>query len=148
MDPGLLASLGEGGTDSYFWLPWGWGWGGGMDSQASGFPGGRRDGLLLLVSLGVGVGRRDGPPGFCFPGRNEKCNENYTTDFIFNLYSEEGKGIFDSRKNVLGHMQQVTAKTPSPRHQSPQQPRSSHWIAPVTSRLLCNKVGSSHHNLS
>jgi hypothetical protein len=41
------------------------------------------------------------------PGRNEKCNENYTTDFIFNLYSEEGKGIFDSRKNVLGHMQQV-----------------------------------------
>lgn len=42
-----------------------------------------------------------------FPGRNEKCNENYTTDFIFNLYSEEGKGIFDSRKNVLGHMQQV-----------------------------------------
>lgn len=45
------------------------------------------------------------------PGRNEKCNENYTTDFIFNLYSEEGKGIFDSRKNVLGHMQQV-GKTP------------------------------------
>lgn len=45
------------------------------------------------------------------PGRNEKCNENYTTDFIFNLYSEEGKGIFDSRKNVLGHMQQVK-KTP------------------------------------
>lgn len=39
--------------------------------------------------------------------RNEKCNDNYTTDFIFNLYSEEGKGIFDSRKNVLGHMQQV-----------------------------------------
>ncbi|KAG7217902.1 hypothetical protein INR49_020776 [Caranx melampygus] len=24
--------------------------------------------------------------------RNEKCNANYTTDFIFNLYSEEGKG--------------------------------------------------------
>lgn len=45
------------------------------------------------------------------PGRNEKSNENYTTDFIFNLYSEEGKGIFDSRKNVLGHMQQV-GKTP------------------------------------
>lgn len=39
--------------------------------------------------------------------RNERCNENYTTDFIFNLYSEEGKGIFDCRKNVLGHMQQV-----------------------------------------
>uniref|UniRef100_A0A672JMP5 ATP-dependent 6-phosphofructokinase n=1 Tax=Salarias fasciatus TaxID=181472 RepID=A0A672JMP5_SALFA len=44
--------------------------------------------------------------------RNEKCNPNYTTDFIFNLYSEEGKGVFDCRKNVLGHMQQ--GGTPSP----------------------------------
>ena len=42
-----------------------------------------------------------------FYNRNESSNANYTTDFIFNLYSEEGKGIFDCRKNVLGHMQQV-----------------------------------------
>uniref|UniRef100_A0A8C8S8U8 ATP-dependent 6-phosphofructokinase n=1 Tax=Pelusios castaneus TaxID=367368 RepID=A0A8C8S8U8_9SAUR len=48
--------------------------------------------------------------------RNEKCNENYTTDFIFNLYSEEGKGIFDSRKNVLGHMQQGGTPTPFDRN--------------------------------
>ncbi|XP_014921301.1 ATP-dependent 6-phosphofructokinase, muscle type isoform X2 [Acinonyx jubatus] len=48
--------------------------------------------------------------------RNEKCNENYTTDFIFNLYSEEGKGIFDSRKNVLGHMQQGGSPTPFDRN--------------------------------
>lgn len=34
--------------------------------------------------------------------RNENANENYTTDFIFRLYSEEGKGIFSCRKNVLG----------------------------------------------
>uniref|UniRef100_A0A8D0AK44 6-phosphofructokinase n=1 Tax=Sander lucioperca TaxID=283035 RepID=A0A8D0AK44_SANLU len=47
---------------------------------------------------------------FCF--RNEKCNANYTTDFIFSLYTEEGKGVFDCRKNVLGHMQQ--GGTPSP----------------------------------
>ncbi|KAA0718651.1 ATP-dependent 6-phosphofructokinase, platelet type [Triplophysa tibetana] len=38
--------------------------------------------------------------------RNENCSENYTTDFIYQLYSEEGKGVFDCRKNVLGHMQQ------------------------------------------
>uniref|UniRef100_A0A8B9LVK6 6-phosphofructokinase n=1 Tax=Astyanax mexicanus TaxID=7994 RepID=A0A8B9LVK6_ASTMX len=44
--------------------------------------------------------------------RNENCNSNYTTDFIFNLYTEEGKGVFDCRKNVLGHMQQ--GGTPSP----------------------------------
>lgn len=44
---------------------------------------------------------------FSSPFRNENSNENYTTDFIYQLYSEEGKGVFDCRKNVLGHMQQV-----------------------------------------
>ncbi|XP_029450853.1 ATP-dependent 6-phosphofructokinase, muscle type isoform X2 [Rhinatrema bivittatum] len=48
--------------------------------------------------------------------RNEKCNENYSTDFIFNLYSEEGRGIFDCRKNVLGHMQQGGTPTPFDRN--------------------------------
>uniref|UniRef100_A0A672VE31 ATP-dependent 6-phosphofructokinase n=1 Tax=Strigops habroptila TaxID=2489341 RepID=A0A672VE31_STRHB len=48
--------------------------------------------------------------------RNEQCNENYTMDFIFNLYSEEGKGIFDCRKNVLGHMQQGGTPTPFDRN--------------------------------
>lgn len=42
--------------------------------------------------------------------RNENCNENFTTDFIYQLYSEEGKGVFDCRKNILGHMQQVRRK--------------------------------------
>ncbi|KAG5282406.1 hypothetical protein AALO_G00055630 [Alosa alosa] len=48
--------------------------------------------------------------------RNESCNSNYTTDFIFNLYSEEGKGVFDCRKNVLGHMQQGGSPTPFDRN--------------------------------
>ncbi|XP_035236738.1 ATP-dependent 6-phosphofructokinase, muscle type-like [Anguilla anguilla] len=48
--------------------------------------------------------------------RNENCSANYTTDFIFNLYSEEGKGIFDCRKNVLGHMQQGGTPTPFDRN--------------------------------
>uniref|UniRef100_A0A8C7YSW6 Phosphofructokinase, platelet n=1 Tax=Oryzias sinensis TaxID=183150 RepID=A0A8C7YSW6_9TELE len=42
--------------------------------------------------------------------RNENCNENFTTDFIYQLYSEEGRGVFDCRKNILGHMQQVRRK--------------------------------------
>ncbi|KAI6062358.1 ATP-dependent 6-phosphofructokinase, muscle type [Aix galericulata] len=46
----------------------------------------------------------------------QRCNENYTTDFIYNLYSEEGKGIFDCRKNVLGHMQQGGTPTPFDRN--------------------------------
>jgi len=38
--------------------------------------------------------------------RNECANSNYDTDFLFRLYSEEGKDKFTVRHNVLGHMQQ------------------------------------------
>ncbi|XP_040611504.1 ATP-dependent 6-phosphofructokinase, platelet type isoform X2 [Mesocricetus auratus] len=48
--------------------------------------------------------------------RNESCNVNYTTDFIYQLYSEEGKGVFDCRKNVLGHMQQGGSPSPFDRN--------------------------------
>ncbi|XP_039609474.1 ATP-dependent 6-phosphofructokinase, platelet type isoform X3 [Polypterus senegalus] len=48
--------------------------------------------------------------------RNENSNENYTTDFIYQLYSEEGKGVFDCRKNVLGHMQQGGSPSPFDRN--------------------------------
>ncbi|XP_066579477.1 ATP-dependent 6-phosphofructokinase, platelet type isoform X1 [Amia ocellicauda] len=48
--------------------------------------------------------------------RNENSSENYTTDFIYQLYSEEGRGVFDCRKNVLGHMQQGGAPSPFDRN--------------------------------
>ncbi|KAJ8410070.1 hypothetical protein AAFF_G00211110 [Aldrovandia affinis] len=48
--------------------------------------------------------------------RNEKCHEYYTTDFIHSLYSAEGKGIFDCRVNVLGHLQQGGSPTPFDRN--------------------------------
>ncbi|CAL8138130.1 unnamed protein product [Orchesella dallaii] len=48
--------------------------------------------------------------------RNEKANENYSTDFISNLYSEEGKQYFTTRVNVLGHMQQGGSPTPFDRN--------------------------------
>lgn len=48
--------------------------------------------LLLFVCLLL----------FVFLTRNEKANENYTTDFIYKLFSEEGKGVFSARMNVLG----------------------------------------------
>lgn len=51
---------------------------------------------------------------FLFRTRNEKCHEFYTTDFIHKLYSSEGKGIFDCRYNVLGHLQQVQNHRESP----------------------------------
>ena len=39
--------------------------------------------------------------------RNEKANLEYTTQNLTRIYSEEGKGVFTVRHNVLGHMQQV-----------------------------------------
>ncbi|XP_041056532.1 ATP-dependent 6-phosphofructokinase, liver type-like isoform X1 [Carcharodon carcharias] len=48
--------------------------------------------------------------------RNEKCHQYYTTEFLYNLYSAEGKGVFDCRTNVLGHMQQGGAPTPFDRN--------------------------------
>ncbi|XP_056913749.1 ATP-dependent 6-phosphofructokinase, platelet type-like isoform X1 [Takifugu flavidus] len=48
--------------------------------------------------------------------RNENCNKNFTTDFIYQLYSEEGRGVFDCRKNILGHMQQGGAPSPFDRN--------------------------------
>jgi hypothetical protein len=42
--------------------------------------------------------------------RNEKCHEHYTTEFLYHLYSSEGKGVFDCRTNVLGHLQQVCGR--------------------------------------
>jgi len=43
--------------------------------------------------------------------RNENANDNYSTTFINQLYSEEGKDFFSCRMNILGHMQQVLALT-------------------------------------
>ncbi|KAK2089780.1 hypothetical protein P7K49_032446 [Saguinus oedipus] len=48
--------------------------------------------------------------------RNEKCHDHYTTEFLYNLYSSEGKGVFDCRTNVLGHLQQGGAPTPFDRN--------------------------------
>ncbi|KAM4026277.1 ATP-dependent 6-phosphofructokinase, liver type isoform 1-T1 [Anomaloglossus baeobatrachus] len=48
--------------------------------------------------------------------RNEKSHGFYTTEFLYNLYSAEGNGIFDCRTNVLGHLQQGGAPTPFDRN--------------------------------
>ena len=48
--------------------------------------------------------------------RNEMANPHYTTDFMLDLLSEEGKGVFSARSNVLGHMQQGGVPTPFDRN--------------------------------
>ncbi|XP_032684113.1 ATP-dependent 6-phosphofructokinase isoform X3 [Odontomachus brunneus] len=48
--------------------------------------------------------------------RNENANQNYSTDFMQRLFSEEGKGLFSSRMNIIGHMQQGGSPTPFDRN--------------------------------
>ncbi|KAK9891525.1 hypothetical protein WA026_014762 [Henosepilachna vigintioctopunctata] len=65
----------------------------------------QQDCYQLAVKMAEGVQR-----GLVL--RNEKASTNYSTDFIHRLYSEEGKGVFSTRMNVLGHMQQGSTPTP------------------------------------
>jgi len=44
--------------------------------------------------------------------RANEANDNYDADFFRRLYSEEGKGIFDCRKSVLGYVQQGDVPSP------------------------------------
>ncbi|VDO82242.1 unnamed protein product [Soboliphyme baturini] len=48
--------------------------------------------------------------------RNENANQNYTTQFLMQLFSEEGKGAFTTRINVLGHAQQGGSPSPFDRN--------------------------------
>ena len=44
--------------------------------------------------------------------RNEYANAVYTTPFMYALFEEEGKDIFDVRQSILGHLQQGGNPTP------------------------------------
>ncbi|KAF2069849.1 hypothetical protein CYY_008827 [Polysphondylium violaceum] len=38
--------------------------------------------------------------------KSENASETYTTHFIYSLFKEEGKHLFDVRESILGHLQQ------------------------------------------
>lgn len=48
--------------------------------------------------------------------RNEFANKNFTTEFVKQLFAEEGKGEFSTRINILGHAQQGGSPTPFDRN--------------------------------
>lgn len=50
--------------------------------------------------------------------RNEYANRIYTTNFMCSLFEEEGRGIFDARPAILGHMQQGGDPSPFDRIQA------------------------------
>jgi 6-phosphofructokinase 1 len=44
--------------------------------------------------------------------RSENAHPRYTTNFVSTLFAEEGKGLFDVRQAILGHLQQGGNPTP------------------------------------
>eukprot|EP01102_Stenamoeba_stenopodia_P019708 TRINITY_DN7502_c0_g1_i1.p1 TRINITY_DN7502_c0_g1~~TRINITY_DN7502_c0_g1_i1.p1 ORF type:complete len:843 (+),score=183.65 TRINITY_DN7502_c0_g1_i1:179-2530(+) len=44
--------------------------------------------------------------------RNENANKTFDTDFVHSLLKEEGKGYFDVRQTILGHLQQGGRPSP------------------------------------
>ncbi|CAG9796596.1 unnamed protein product [Diatraea saccharalis] len=71
--------------------------------------------------------------------RNEKANDNYNTEFIYRLYSEEGKGLFTARMNVLGHMQQGGSPTPFDRNMGTKMAaKCLHWLVEALQRGPAN----------
>ncbi|KAH9636521.1 hypothetical protein HF086_014782 [Spodoptera exigua] len=75
--------------------------------------------------------------------RNEKANDNYNTDFIYRLYSEEGKGLFTARMNVLGHMQQGGSPTPFDRNMGTKMAaKCLHWLVETIQKGPANSPDS------
>jgi 6-phosphofructokinase 1 len=66
-----------------------------VDRLVAGFEGGKRLGLMI---------------------RNEYANECYTTQFMVQLFEEEGGDLFDVRQAILGHLQQGGDPTPFDRN--------------------------------
>ena len=44
--------------------------------------------------------------------RSERCSVNFTSDFMCQLLSEEGRGVFMTESNILGHLQQGDSPSP------------------------------------
>lgn len=44
--------------------------------------------------------------------RNERASEGYTTDVLAHIFAEEGRGLYDVRQAVIGHLQQGGDPTP------------------------------------
>ena len=65
------------------------------------------------LAHGFGAGKRLG-----LMIRNEYANRIYSTHFMCSLFEEEGRGIFDARPAILGHLQQGGDPSPFDRIQA------------------------------
>jgi 6-phosphofructokinase 1 len=61
--------------------------------------------------------------------RNECTSDTYTTDVISSIFREEGRGVFDARASILGHIQQGGAPSPLDRVRATRMAvKCIHWI--------------------
>lgn len=64
--------------------------------------------------------------------RNEDLSETYTTEVISSVLKEEGRGVFDSRSSILGHIQQGGVPSPLDRVRATRLAvRSVQWIEEI-----------------
>jgi len=68
-----------------------------IDTLVKGFKGGKRLGLMI---------------------RNENVNEFYTADFMRSIFEQEGQGLYDVRRAILGHQQNGGDPSPFDRIQA------------------------------
>jgi 6-phosphofructokinase 1 len=57
--------------------------------------------------------------------RNENANQLYTAAFMYALFEEEGRDLFDVRQSILGHLQQGGDPSPFDRIQATRLARRS-----------------------
>ena len=61
--------------------------------------------------------------------RNECLSDTYTTEVISSIFREEGRGVFDSRSSILGHIQQGGVPSPLDRVRATRMAvKSIQWI--------------------
>ncbi|XP_076822319.1 ATP-dependent 6-phosphofructokinase, muscle type-like isoform X1 [Clavelina lepadiformis] len=80
--------------------------------------------------------------------RNENANCNFSTDFIYRLYAEEGKNVFDCRMNVLGHMQQGGVPSPFDRNYATKcAAKAAFWtISQIEKNFVDGKMNCTGHD--
>ncbi|XP_023346270.1 ATP-dependent 6-phosphofructokinase isoform X2 [Eurytemora carolleeae] len=75
--------------------------------------------------------------------RNEMASENYSTDFFYRLYSEEGKNKFTVRQNILGHMQQGGWPSPFDRNVATKMAaKTVNWLIEQLTHVAARDDGS------
>ncbi|XP_067951868.1 ATP-dependent 6-phosphofructokinase-like [Watersipora subatra] len=73
---------------------------------------------------------------------NENANENFSTNFIYHLFAEEGKGYFSTRINILGHMQQGGSASPFDRNMGTKfGMKAAHFLTKMCMKYRCADTG-------